>query len=255
MSLPGLLRNLDLTDHEEVLKTANAALKQSKTDTQAQHIRIVALLKLDRFDDAVRAFQDAGDALKQRAPLEWAYALYKAGRLQEAEEAAGKGKGRGMQHVLAQAAYRLEHFEQAADVYKKLGSSRVEAQDEESDLRINSAAVDTQLEWKGQGHLVAKKKPAREDLEAFETAYNAACASIARGELAQGEILLKRAKGLCEALEDLSDEEKKTELVPIIVQWIYVLVRQGRLEEAEKLHGELDIAEYVQVIYVTWRLY
>ena len=40
-----------------------------------------------------------------------------------------------------------------------------------------------------------KKKPAREDLEAFETAYNAACGSIARGELAQGEVLLKRARG------------------------------------------------------------
>ena len=40
-----------------------------------------------------------------------------------------------------------------------------------------------------------KKKPAREDLEAFETAYNAACGSIARGELGQGEVLLKRARG------------------------------------------------------------
>ena len=40
-----------------------------------------------------------------------------------------------------------------------------------------------------------KKKPVREDLEAFETAYNAACESIARGELGQGEVWLKRAKG------------------------------------------------------------
>lgn len=40
-----------------------------------------------------------------------------------------------------------------------------------------------------------KKKPAREDLEAFETAYNAACGFIARGELGQGEVLLKRARG------------------------------------------------------------
>ena len=40
-----------------------------------------------------------------------------------------------------------------------------------------------------------KKKPGREDVEAFETAYNAACGSIARGELRQGEVLLKRAKG------------------------------------------------------------
>jgi signal recognition particle subunit SRP72 len=51
------------------------------------------------------------------------------------------------------------------------------------------------LEWTRQGDLVSKKNPGREDLEAFETAYNAACGSITKGELGQGEVLLKRAKG------------------------------------------------------------
>ena len=40
-----------------------------------------------------------------------------------------------------------------------------------------------------------KKKPGREDLEAFEIAYNAATAYVARGQLEQGAVLLKRAKG------------------------------------------------------------
>ena len=68
-------------------------------------------------------------------------------------------------------------------------------QSEENDLRINEIAVGAQLEWKRQDYAVQRNKVAREDLEAFETAYNAACACIARGELAQGEVLLKRAKG------------------------------------------------------------
>lgn len=38
------------------------------------------------------------------------------------------------------------------------------------------------------------ERPSREDLEAFETAYNAACLNIAKGEFAQGEVLLNRAK-------------------------------------------------------------
>lgn len=67
--------------------------------------------------------------------------------------------------------------------------------DEENDLRINRGATSAQLEWQGRGHLVEKKKPSREDQEAFETAFNAACASIARREYDQGEILLQRAKG------------------------------------------------------------
>lgn len=37
----------------------------------------------------------------------------------------------------------------------------------------------------------------RDDLEAFETVYNAACLSIAKGEFQQGQVLLTRAKGSC----------------------------------------------------------
>ena len=61
---------------------------------------------------------------------------------------------------------------------------------------MNRWAVDAQLQWQGRGDLVVNKRPGREDLEAFETTYNAACASIARGELGQAEVLLKRAKGI-----------------------------------------------------------
>jgi signal recognition particle subunit SRP72 len=91
-------------------------------------------------------------------------------------------------------AYRSENFEQALKIYKQLSSQNYP--DEEADIRINSTAVDAQLEWSGLGDLVQTKKPSREDLQAFETAYNAACGSISRGELAQAEICLKRAKGM-----------------------------------------------------------
>lgn len=91
--------------------------------------------------------------------------------------------------------YRLEEFAQTAELYKDLSTTPAAFQNEVNDLRINSGATDAQLEWKKQWHLVQKKKPGREDREAFETAYNAACGSIARGEFGQGEVLLKRARG------------------------------------------------------------
>ncbi len=55
--------------------------------------------------------------------------------------------------------------------------------------------MDVQLQWTGNHDAVRNKRPVSEDLEAFETTYNAACGSIARGELGQAEVLLKRAKG------------------------------------------------------------
>lgn len=80
-------------------------------------------------------------------------------------------------------------------LYRDLADTQAVIDNEENDIRINNAATDAQLEWTGKGEVVQKKKPGTEDLEAFETAYNAACGSIARGDLEQGRVSLKRAKG------------------------------------------------------------
>lgn len=238
-TLAALLKKTHIEDDEEVLKAANVALKQNRGDVETLHVKVVALLKLDRYDDALHALDNGGEELKQRAALEHVYALYKSGKPAAAAELAQKGSRRGLQHVEAQARYRNEEFARAAQLYHQLAETPGE--DAEADIRINSGAVDAQLEWSGNGGLVQKKKPAREDLEAFETAYNAACGSIARGELGQGEVLLKRAKDLCSSVEDMTEEEKQAELLPIIVQQIYVLSRQGRSEEAASLAQGLDV--------------
>jgi signal recognition particle subunit SRP72 len=97
-------------------------------------------------------------------------------------------------------------------------------------------------------------------MQAFERAYNAACGCIARQELGQAEILLNRAKRnhrfsqlvwvianiqveLCAASPDLSPDDKKAELLPIMVQLIYVLARQGKKEEAGKLCDTIELNE------------
>lgn len=89
--------------------------------------------------------------------------------------------------------YRLEDFNHSALLYRDLAETHSAIDNEENDISINSGAVDAQLEWNRKGHLVQREKPSREDL--FETAYNAACASIARGDLNQGEALLRRSRG------------------------------------------------------------
>jgi signal recognition particle subunit SRP72 len=241
-TLAALLKKTHIEDHDEILKSAEAALKQSKGDLEAQHVKAVALLNLDRYADAVTAIEAGGEKLEEKARLEYAYALYKSGKPAEAAEIAAKGSQRGYNHVEAQARYRTEDFERAAELYRQLSARQT--QDVEADLKVNSSAVDVQLEWAGRGDLVLKKKPEREDLEAFETAYNAACGSLARGELGQGEVLLKRARNLVESADDLTEEDKETELLPITVQQIYVLTKLGRHEEAEKLAQSIGEATF-----------
>ncbi|KAE9367817.1 hypothetical protein N431DRAFT_349072 [Stipitochalara longipes BDJ] len=244
-TLTALLRGSTIEDHEEVLKAANAVLKSSKNNSDALHTRVVALLKLDRFDDALRALDDGGDKLSETCVLEKAYALYKTGQLAEAEKLVQGANSRGLKHVAAQIAYRAEKFEDAAKLYKELSSEAVAIEGEENDLRINSSATYAQLEWQGNGDRVesSRKKPTREDLEAFETSYNAACGCIARGDLGAGSVLLKRARDLCEALDELSDEEKRAEVLPIMVQQAFVFTKLGKLEEAEALQKMINIAD------------
>ena len=103
-TLSALLQRTSIDDHEEVLKACNASLKLSKGDLELQHVKFVALLKLDRYDDALRVLEDGGDRLKSRVATERAYALYKVGDLEEAKNIASHTSGeRGARHVEAQA--------------------------------------------------------------------------------------------------------------------------------------------------------
>ncbi|MCJ1398296.1 Signal recognition particle core component [Xylographa trunciseda] len=243
-ALGNLLRKTTIVDHDEVLRAANAELKISKSDTKAQRTKVIALLQLDRYDEAVHVFEEAGDKLKKTAQLEHAYALYKSGRLEQAQEIAQEIEdNRGARHLEAQTHYRLEEFSKAAKIYKTLTDNHQTAvENEENDLRINGSAADAQLEWKRQGDFVLKKKAGRDDLEAFETAYNAACACIARGEFSQAEVLLKRANDLC-SLSDLSDDLKSDELLPISVQQLCVLSALGKREQAERLASTIALKQ------------
>ena len=102
-SLSTLLHRSNLDDHEEVLRVCNAALKKSKTDVATQQTKAIALLKLDRYDDAARFFEEAGDDLKNVAKLEHAYTLYKTGKLHEAAELASQiDQQRAARHIEAQ---------------------------------------------------------------------------------------------------------------------------------------------------------
>jgi signal recognition particle subunit SRP72 len=110
-SLASLLAQTSLEDHNEVLKAANAAIKKSKTDLEAHHARAVALLNLDRFDDAADVFKEV-KPLQEKARFEYAYALYKTGdaaKAVEVLEAEGTTSDRGVKHVLAQAVCGSKH--------------------------------------------------------------------------------------------------------------------------------------------------
>ncbi len=102
-SLSALLQTATIDDHEEVLRACDASLKQSKQDIRSLHSKVVAFLKLDRYEDALHILEDGGSVLKDEAQLETSYALYKTGQLDEARRIATNVDDRGARHVEAQA--------------------------------------------------------------------------------------------------------------------------------------------------------
>ena len=109
-TLSALLQQSSVDDHEEILKACNAALKTSKNDLEVLDVRLVALIKLDRYDDALRFMEDHGDKLKERGKVGRAYALYKIGQLKGAKDlASGILDNRGARHVEAQAVRTRMH--------------------------------------------------------------------------------------------------------------------------------------------------
>lgn len=239
-ALSALLRQSSVEDHDEALKTANAALKANKNDVDSQHTRIIALLKLDRFDDALRAIADGSPALHARIALEHAYALYKTGKLNEATsvlQAFGLEKKRSLQHVAAQVAYRAERFDEACNIYSRLLDT--DPADEENDISINLRAAFAQSSWLGYS---VTDKISVQDSDGFELCYNAACAHIANGSLETAADLLQRASRLCDASDDLTDEDKQAEMRPILAQQAYVFAKLGKLREALDLYNSLSNA-------------
>ena len=102
-SLDALLQRAAIDDHEEILEACDAALKQSKGDVKVHRIKCLALLKLERYEDALRVLEQGGENVKQISQLERAYALYKNGDLRQAKEVAKQIASRGARHVEAQA--------------------------------------------------------------------------------------------------------------------------------------------------------
>ncbi|KAK5995841.1 Signal recognition particle subunit SRP72-like protein [Cladobotryum mycophilum] len=236
-TLSSLLRAADIEDHEEVLKAANAATKADKSDFTAKHTKVVALLKLDRFDDALRLIDADGIKLQAITTVEKAYALYKTHKLEEADvvlKNAGLEK-RSLRHIAAQVAYRAERFNDAETIYNQMLDS--DPANEESDLKINTVAAVAQAEW--QGFPSSNPVPTQPTSETFEVCYNLACTEVARGNLDHAAKLLQRAAILCDNSDELHDDEKQSELRPIRAQQAYVSAKLGKFSEALEMYQSL----------------
>jgi len=90
-------------DFSQVLHLANEALKSSPPNPQLMRDKVVALIKLDKYKDALSFLDESTTFLSAKdTALERGYCLYKLGKTDEAQKVLQQGSGRAVQHTLAQ---------------------------------------------------------------------------------------------------------------------------------------------------------
>jgi len=108
-SLSDLLSRLTLAastnDFEQALEISNQLLNASPSDSRAAKQKIIALIKLDKYKDALAFLEECTFLNRKETILEKGFCLYKLGKGSEAQKVLEEGTGRAIQHVRAQNVY------------------------------------------------------------------------------------------------------------------------------------------------------
>ncbi|CAN1152927.1 Signal recognition particle subunit SRP72 [Linum perenne] len=227
--------NIEQSELEKAVKVANQVLSIAPGDEDALRCKVVALIKNDRYDDALSTIHSARK-LQFDFYFEEAYCLYKQNKLDEALELL-KGQERNSETMLleAQILFRLGRMDACIDVYQNLRKSKLDS------LEINLAAslilagrsseVQTMLD--GQ-----RIKPS----SSYDLAFNTACSLVETKKYVEAEQLLQQARRIGqESLLDANwaEEDIEIELAPIAVQLAYVQQLLGRSQEAVEAYTEI----------------
>ncbi|KAJ2901314.1 hypothetical protein MKZ38_001981 [Zalerion maritima] len=245
--LAQLLGASTIDDDQEVYNVATAAIGANKSDLDAHRTRIVALLKLDRFSDALRLLNSVNDKVQDYCVLEKAYALYKTNEFDKALSLIGPlpetpdqdygSSLRAFRHLSAQVAYKSENFLKAGEQYGFLAKDQ--RSDEDVDLAVNALATYAQMQWRIGGCPPSIESLADQVPDSFEAVFNQGCFALAQGHLDDAVEVIGRSAAMCLA-SDLSDDDKRVEMIPILIQQTYALTRLEKFEEAAETLKSID---------------
>ncbi|KAK3582757.1 hypothetical protein CHS0354_015281 [Potamilus streckersoni] len=226
-------------DYERALKTANKILQEAPTETAAFQCKVVCLIKLDKFSEALNLINKE-KALSSGLKFEKAYCEYRLNRTQEslATLRSVSSLDYRCKELLAQVLYRLEEYAECYELYKDLVKNSEDEFDEERETNLAAVLASLQL-WDG----VDQDDPGLRE-NSYELCYNHSCFLVGKGNFKGAEEKLKKAEALCKSSfaddPDVTEEEVEEELAIMRVQLAYVLQKQGRIQEATQLYNQVQ---------------
>jgi len=241
-------------EHEKAVRVCNKILNSCPKDETAFHCKMVNLLQLGKFKDALLQMETQA-ALAEMVDLsfEKAYCLYKENRYGAALavlDMAARTTPAGLKHkeLRAQIFYRMERYKECMSVYRDIIKNTAVGDDDfELERMTNLAAVVVHLNAQGEPQPVPETTAPGDDT--YEMIYNKACCLLANGEFQEAEELLKAAEKNCldflkkEANdEELDQEEVDQETGIIRAQRAYAIQKQGtpdREKEAQSIYNSV----------------
>ncbi|KAF5303892.1 hypothetical protein FQR65_LT08086 [Abscondita terminalis] len=218
-------------EYDRGLKVANRILQLSPQEEKAFHCKIVCLIHLSKFNEALQMIHKY-QGLSKDLHFEKAYCQYRLNQNKEALSTVEQVEELDyrLKELKAQILYRLESFDEAVTMYQDIIKN---THDDYADEReTNLTAVVAQLQ-DVKNNVVSSRS------DTYELCYNWACILIQKGQYSEAEKKLKLCEKLCRSSleeEGASEEEIEIELALMRIQLAYVYQKQGKIKDAQQLY-------------------
>ncbi|RUS82662.1 hypothetical protein EGW08_009565 [Elysia chlorotica] len=221
-------------EYEKAIRISNKILQLQPTEFTAFNCKVVSLLLLDRFDEALSVINK--DKIHTGLlKFEKAYCEYRLNRTKEALNTLRSiaNHDTRSKELLCQVLYRLEEFEECFDLYRDVIKNSQD--DFDSERETNLAAVVASLQLWG----IKDVDDAGLEESSYEICYNNACHAIGRGDLNAGIQKLAKAEEMLRSDPDLAEDELEEELAIIRVQRGYIHQCQGQNDQASQIYNQV----------------
>ncbi|KAI9276069.1 hypothetical protein BY458DRAFT_473315 [Sporodiniella umbellata] len=232
-----LRESADNEADQQCLETSDSLLKIKKDDTTALHCKVVSLIRLEKYKEALtliaRQFKNSSTDLS----FEKIYCYYRTNQfvpaLELLEQVKKTNQNPSFLHLEAQILYSQGEFKKSVQVYESLLKTLDKKDPAYDEVQVNLLASKA-------GLLLSTKEDAdisqetSEDL--YEVAYNTASVYLARGEISKAQEQLELAQKQCKEKTNMSQEEQEEELVVIKTQLGYIYQLQGHVAEAVEIY-------------------
>merc|ERR1712141_703111 len=168
-------------DFDKALKICNKILNVAPHDETAFHCKMVSLMQIGKFEDALKQIKDNHTFAGLDLRFEHAYCLYRLNKLVESLEVLDqidpKVKSDKVKELKAQIHYRLEQYEESYAVYRDLLKNSSDDFEQERLTNLQASAVFVQN---------APVADESQD-ESYELCYNRGCQLLSRKKWQEAE--------------------------------------------------------------------